>query len=241
MRALPARRVALGALCAAFLAGVTGPTAMAADPAPGQHRATSSDALLVQVRNLDAHEDELAPVVDLLEAALEADDGHLSPAEAGRLGEAAKDALEKVAAQAPADTDPPATTDTPAAPDTPATTDTPTAADTPAAPDPAVDTLLPDTAADPTSDALDAAGEAVDSLVDLLLSDDAEDADQVPWSVDDLLTRVDDLVGVLVGDEPQVSILPAPAGTAPSAQGSLLPVVTLPALTSLTPVLLPAS
>lgn len=217
MRALPARRIALGALCAAFLAGVTGPTAMAADSAPGHHRATSSDTLLVQVRNLDAHEDELAPVADLLEAALEADDGRLHPAEAARLGEAAKDALKEAAEQAPA------------------------ATATPAAPAPTTDTLLPGAGADPTSDALDAVREAVDSLLDLLLSDDAEDADQVPSSVDDLVTRVDELVDVLIGDEPQVSILPAPAGAAPSVQGSLLPVVTLPALTSLTPVLLPAS
>ena len=34
MRALPARRIALGALCAALLAGVTGPAAMAADTRP---------------------------------------------------------------------------------------------------------------------------------------------------------------------------------------------------------------
>ncbi|MET7296707.1 hypothetical protein ABZS79_32200 [Streptomyces griseoloalbus] len=211
MPALPARRIALGALCAAFLAGITGPTAMAVDSAPEHHRATSSDALLVQVRNLDAHEDDLAPVADLLEAVLEADAGQLPAAEAGELGEAAKDALEEAAAQTPA------------------------ATATPTAPAPATDTLLPGTEADPMSDALDAVREAVDSLVDALLSDQAEDADQISSSVDDLLTEVEDLVDELTGGEPQMSILPAPA------QGPVLPVVTLPALTSPASVLLPAS
>ncbi len=39
MRALPARRIALGALCAALLVTTTGPAALAADSHPGQEPA----------------------------------------------------------------------------------------------------------------------------------------------------------------------------------------------------------
>ncbi|MFC7510920.1 hypothetical protein ACFQV4_08675 [Streptomyces thermocarboxydus] len=42
MRALPARRIAFGALCAALLTTTTGPTALAADAHPGQDPAVSS-------------------------------------------------------------------------------------------------------------------------------------------------------------------------------------------------------
>ncbi|BFO21637.1 hypothetical protein SHKM778_80250 [Streptomyces sp. KM77-8] len=99
MRALPARRIALGALCAALLAGVTGPAALAADTRP------APTAPLAQVRTADAPEHGLTPVVDLLRAVLEADDGRLPAEEARRLGDAALAALAM-----PADDDPATTT-----------------------------------------------------------------------------------------------------------------------------------
>ncbi|CAL9466400.1 hypothetical protein SUDANB15_02725 [Streptomyces sp. enrichment culture] len=254
MRALPARRIALGACCAALLIGITGPAATAAEPARERTPAASSDALLVQVRNLDAHEGELAPVVDLLEAALGADGGHLPPAEARRLGEAAEDALEAAAAKAQAAT--PTATATPtvtapagtAAPSDPdpaatatatATVTTPDASD-PAedVSDPAEDALLTDDENELTSDLLDAVREVVDSLLELMVSDDEEVVARVPASVDDLLAEVQELVDALTGTaDPQVSILPAPAGATPVTQVPLLPAVTLPALP---PLLLPA-
>ncbi|CAM5451380.1 hypothetical protein [Streptomyces griseomycini] len=245
MRALPARRIALGACCAALLIGITGPAATAAEPARERTPAASSDALLVQVRNLDAHEGELAPVVDLLEAVLGADGGHLPPAEARRLGEAAEDALEAAAAKAQA-TAPtatatatptvtaPAGTAAPSDPD-PAATATVT---TPDVSDPAEDALLTDDENELTSDLLDAVREVVDSLLELMVSDDEEVVARVPASVDDLLAEVQELVDALTGTaDPQVSILPAPAGATPVTQVPLLPAVTLPALP---PLLLPA-
>lgn len=53
MRALPARRIALGALCAALLT-TTGPTAFAVDSLPGQDPAASSAALLAWVPHSEA-------------------------------------------------------------------------------------------------------------------------------------------------------------------------------------------
>lgn len=107
MRALPARRIASSTLCAALLVGVTGPAAMAADPARERSHATSPDApalradtLLAQVRKLDAFGKDIVPVTDLLTAVLKADHGRLPAAEARRLGEPAKRALAKVAAKA---------------------------------------------------------------------------------------------------------------------------------------------
>ncbi|MFF4396996.1 hypothetical protein [Streptomyces sp. NPDC001480] len=107
MRALPARRIASGTLCAALLVGVTGPAAMAADPARERSHATSPDAprlradeLLAQVRKLNAFGKDVVPVTDLLNAVLKADHGRLSAAEARRLGDPAKRALAKVVAKA---------------------------------------------------------------------------------------------------------------------------------------------
>ncbi|MFI9819167.1 hypothetical protein ACIHFC_01620 [Streptomyces sp. NPDC052013] len=105
MRALPARRLALSALCAALLVGITGPAALAADPvherskvaAPGA-ALPGADALLARVEKLDAQAGPLTPVVDLMEAVLQQDRTTLSPAEVRKLGDAAKDALRKAAA-----------------------------------------------------------------------------------------------------------------------------------------------
>ncbi|MBR8641765.1 hypothetical protein KEF29_26590 [Streptomyces tuirus] len=101
---MPARRIASSALCAALLVGIAGPVAMAADSARGQSPAASrearhpgAEALLAHIRKLEGG--ELAPVADLLHAALGADRGRLPAAEARRLGAAAKDALAKAAAR----------------------------------------------------------------------------------------------------------------------------------------------
>ncbi|QEU85824.1 hypothetical protein [Streptomyces viridosporus] len=225
MRALPVRRIALGACCAALLVGITGPVATAADPVR-ERTPASSDALLVQVRSLDAQRGELAPVVDLLEAVLEADGGHLPPAEARKLGGAAEDALEKAAAKARAATAAPATTapvttDTPDASDpgttTTITTSSPTA--TPEASVPAEDTPLVVDETVLADDLLDAVREVVDDLQDLLLSGEEDVV------IEDLLAEVEALVDELLGTaDPQVSTLPAPVGTTPVTQVPLLPV-----------------
>ncbi|MGC2999789.1 hypothetical protein ACPF8X_15835 [Streptomyces sp. G35A] len=260
MPALPARRLALGACCAALLVGITAPTATAADSAREHTRVASVDALLAQARSLDTDAGELTPVVDLLQAVLGAGNRHLPPSEARRLGEAAKEALKEAEAAEAKDgpkeeeaAKTPATTATPEASapavavtlpaDTlPADTEDTLPADTEdTLPADTEDTLPADTEDTLTSDLVDAVREAVDRLVTLLLSNDEEDAAEVPSSVDHLLTEVDKLVDALVGTEPQVSILPAPADVDPSAQVPLLPPLTLPALTPLTSVLLPSS
>ncbi|MFJ3206838.1 hypothetical protein [Streptomyces flaveolus] len=242
MRALPARLLAPGVLCAALVAGVTGP-AWAADTAPEHHRATTSAALLDQVRAIDAGKHGLAPVVDLLKAVLEADGGRLPAAEARKLGDAAKDALAK-----PADEDPaPMTT-------TPESSSVTTSGGT-------VVTVTGDELSD---EELAALREAVDSLLDLLQSgtatstDTDTDADtgtgtttetdaaeqtaadtnatETPSLIDALLGRVSNLIAGLLGTETQASILPAPTGLA----RTILPGVTLPGVAPLTSVLLPA-
>ncbi|MEU3659802.1 hypothetical protein AB0E77_08550 [Streptomyces sp. NPDC032940] len=243
MRALPARPIALGALCAALLAGITGPVALAADHNPGHTRAASSDTplpapekLLGEVKNLDARGAELAPVADLLSAVVASGDRALPPAEAKELGEAAKDALDKAAAKAAA---------TEAATRTPAT-----------------DRLAPASGADLIGDALDAVQKAVDDLLGSILATnptdtadtadasgtadtsgtaDAADATDVTTpSLDQLLAEVSKLVDALTVGDPTVSTLPAPA-TPPATTPSATTPSTLPALTPPAPVLLPAS
>ncbi|MFD5496457.1 hypothetical protein ACFWH4_27055 [Streptomyces sp. NPDC127091] len=148
MRALPARRIAFGALCAVLLVGVTGPAALAADPAGEHGRVASPGAPLVQVRNSDVRGDELAPVADLLTAVTRADDGRLPAAGVRMLGDTAKDALKKAEAKQQA-----------------------TRA-MPFASAPAPGVLLPAAEPDPVSDALDNLWDAVDRLLDLLLPGD---------------------------------------------------------------------
>ncbi|GAA0657023.1 hypothetical protein GCM10009535_40030 [Streptomyces thermocarboxydovorans] len=108
MRALPARRLALGALCAALLAGITGPAALAADPVRERGEAAApgaalpgADALLQRAEKLKAQAGPLAPVVDLAEAVLRQDRATLSHAEVRKLGEAARKALRKAADEQP--------------------------------------------------------------------------------------------------------------------------------------------
>ncbi|MFD7699453.1 hypothetical protein [Streptomyces caelestis] len=234
MRALPARRIALGALCAALLAGLTGPAALAVE----HDRAASPAALLAQVRAVDADEPGLAPVVGLVEAVLEKGEGRLSAAETRKLGDAAKDALAKAA-----DEDPVTTTGITVTTGTTATTEpSPSATTTTTTAD---DTTPAATEDDLTSEETTTLREVLDALLDLLRPDTDATADadaetdpstaQEDSPLDALLARVHDLVDALLGAEPQASLLPAPAGP---VQTPLLPGVTLPELPS---VLLPSS
>ncbi|MER6731125.1 hypothetical protein [Streptomyces puniciscabiei] len=103
----PVRRIASTALCAALLAGVTG-TAFAADSTPERTQATAqapvpgADKVLTQVNSLGHFGTVLEPVKTLLDAVLKADKGQLSADQATKLVEAAKDAVAKAAATAPA-------------------------------------------------------------------------------------------------------------------------------------------
>ncbi|MBL3666388.1 hypothetical protein JL475_10370 [Streptomyces sp. M2CJ-2] len=229
MRALPARRIAFGALCAVLLVGVTGPAALAVDSAGERSQAAVPGTPLVQVRNSDVRGDEFTPVVDLLTAVTRADDGRLSAAEARALGEAAKDALEKAEAKQQA------------------------TRVMPFASAPAPGVLLPTAETDPVSDVLDDLWDAVDRLLDLLLPGDdtmsdaadeeatEETADVVDHEVteeidkildeilgeieaeaddttddtadptlswlDDLLTEMEELIDELSAGDPQVSVV----------------------------------
>ncbi|MFI8945211.1 hypothetical protein ACIGO6_01670 [Streptomyces sp. NPDC053750] len=259
MPALPARRLALGACCAALLVGITGPAAMAADPARERTPAASSDTLLVQVRSLHADEGELAPVADLLEAVLAADGGRLSPAEATKLGAAAKEALQKAAEKARKDTATPAApasaaTTTPAAPnpdddDTPLTDDDAddatddTTDDTTDDADDATDDTTDDAAdadadADDTvddetelsNDLLDTVSDAVDDLMELVGSDDdAATTTQAPSSVDSLLAEVNDLLALLTGTAAAPQASTQPAPADPQASTLPAPAEAAPA------------
>src|SRR3954453_22271184 len=107
MPALSARHIGSSALCATLLIGITGPAAVAANAAREASTAASTDArlaradaLLAKVRNINGG--EFAPVADLLDAVLKADNGRLPPDEARKLGAAAKRALAEASAKAPA-------------------------------------------------------------------------------------------------------------------------------------------
>ncbi|MQY32397.1 hypothetical protein SRB17_03450 [Streptomyces sp. RB17] len=103
----PVRRVASTVLCAALLAGVTGPAAFAADATPHRNRAAAqepvpgADKLLTHVNSLGLFGTVLQPVSTLLDAVLKADRGQLSADQANRLVKAAKDAVAKAGAAAP--------------------------------------------------------------------------------------------------------------------------------------------
>ncbi|MFF2849630.1 hypothetical protein ACFVT5_25325 [Streptomyces sp. NPDC058001] len=108
MRALPARRLATTAVCAALLIGTAAPV-FAADgaSAPGAHAAQGApvpgvDALLAQSRTLNNAGGVLTPVTDLLTAVLKADNGQLPAADAAKLAASAKAAIDAAKATAPA-------------------------------------------------------------------------------------------------------------------------------------------
>ncbi|MER6440329.1 hypothetical protein ABT275_28710 [Streptomyces sp. NPDC001185] len=131
MRALPARRIATSALCATLLLGISGPAAVAAGDGPARvhtHAAApvpGADALLTQVQSLANISGVLAPVTDLLSAALKAEGGQLPAADAAKLSQAVKDAIAKATAALPA---------VPAAPSVPTLPSTPALPATPAVP-----------------------------------------------------------------------------------------------------------
>lgn len=185
MRALSARRLASAAVTATLLIGITAPAAVAVDNESKSERIEEAakaplpgvDGLLAQVQTLGNLGSVLAPVTDVLNAVLKADDGQVSPEQATQLLDAVKAAIAKVTTAAPAPvplpTDAPATT-TPATP--PATT-TPTDAlplPVPALPLPADksadDAKAP--SADAVSDALAALQTAVSDLLAAATSGD---------------------------------------------------------------------
>ncbi|MFC9683215.1 hypothetical protein [Streptomyces sp. NPDC056948] len=193
MRALPARRIAYSALCAALLVGITGPVAMAADPARGHGHVASdarllpgADVRLVQIGKLNWG--TLTPVADLLNAVLHDNNGRLTAAEATKLGDAAKAALAEVAAED-------AQTPAPVAPLTPA----PVVLPAPVLPAPALPALVPDRrAADPVTDLLDLVLGAVTGLLEGVTGG----AGGLLPLVDDLLGGADELLAELTSAEP---------------------------------------
>lgn len=234
MPALSARHIASSALCASLLVGITGPAAMAADSAherspaaasPHDARLARMDALLANVRKINGG--ELAPVADLLDAVLRADDGRLPPAEAERLGAAAKRALAEASAKAPA----PSVTPTATAP---ATLMLPSALSAPA--DDELADL--DEVADAVDDVLDQVGDVLDDVVeavDSLLEELTSGVGDVLPEADDLLTALENLVKALLGvtAEEATSSDPAASGTQTSTATPPASPVTLPVIGSL--------
>lgn len=110
MRALHARRIASSVLCAALLAAIATPAALAADGASARERRVGvaahapvpgAAALLAPFKSLGDLGTVLTPVTDLLNTVLKTDNGQLPPADAGMLGKAATDALAEVSAVVP--------------------------------------------------------------------------------------------------------------------------------------------
>lgn len=236
MPALSARHIASSALCAALLAGITGPAAMAADAARERGHAVSPDArlaradtLLAKVRKINGG--ELAPVADLLHAVIEADNDRLAAAEARKLGAAAKRALAKASAKDPADW----TMTTVSAPATGVLPPAPSESAADLASDDLDDTL-DDALDDALSDVLDDVGEAVDSLLEAITSR----VSNVLPEVDDLLSEVEELIDALLdsGLVETASSEQTVSSTQTSTVVSDSSAVTLPVISPLTQVLL---
>lgn len=231
MRALPARRIASTALCAALLVGIAAPAAVAADPA-GERTDTASrtpvpgaDTRLGQVRSLSDLGRVLTPVTDLLSSVLKADNGRLSNAEAAKLSSAVKDALAKVTAATPSA---PSTGSTPSTGSMPSTGSTssnastlPALPATPALPPSEPVTTLPalvksgaDTevpSADVLKDALASLQKAIDDLVGAAATGDADEAaSALDASVSGL---VDAIAATLIDGKLPAPTLPAPTLT----------------------------
>ncbi|MFE7858681.1 hypothetical protein [Streptomyces sp. NPDC057403] len=236
MRALPARRIASTALCAALLVGIAAPAAVAADPA-GERTDTASrtpvpgaDARLGQVRSLSDLGRVLTPVTDLLSSVLKADNGRLSDAEAAKLSSAVKDALAKVTAATPSSPSTGSTGSTPSTGSTSSNASTlPALPATPALPASEPVTTLPalvksgaDTevpSADVLKDALASLQKAVDDLVGAAATGDT---DQAASALDASVSGLVDAIAATLID----GKLPAPTLPAPTMTG-------LPSLPSL--------
>lgn len=229
---LPARRLASTALCAALLAGVTGPAAVAADPAREHSHSTyrtpvpGGEKLLVQVRALDSTGAVLQPVLDLLNAVLQK--GRLTPEEAGKLGGAAQKAIKEAvkadpasltqamltppAAQA-ASTVPaaPAAPGSAAVPAAPAKPGVPATAAKPAKPAKQSDDGKPGAARDRTKDALTDLQGTVDKLVKAVQGLDVGSVlSAATGVVSGLVNVVTGLLGGLLGTLGQAAPASAP-------------------------------
>ncbi|MFF3820979.1 hypothetical protein ACFYYD_31085 [Streptomyces bluensis] len=215
MPAPSARHIASSALCAALLVGITGPAAVAADSAREHSPAASADTrpvradvLLAKVRTINGG--ELAPVADLLDAVLKADNGRLPPDETRKLGDAAKRALADAS-------DPDEVTD---------------------ALDDAED-VLDDTEGvlDDAEDVLDDVEEGVDSLLEALTSgadDTLEEAGDLLTSLESLVKA---LLGIGANETilPDAAV-PSDAAASSTQTSTVLPSappVTLPVITPL--------
>lgn len=251
MRALPARRIASSVLCATLLLGIAAPVAIAADgdSARGRTHAAApvpgADALLAQVQALGDIGGVLAPVTDLLNAVLKADDGQLSADQAATLGQAVKDAIAKVTAVAPVTppvtlpvptTDPATATDT-AATTLPATPTLPTAVPTLPSLTKSAEAARAEAPTDLKGDALTALQTAVDTLLKAVTSGDVT---QVAPAATAVVTGLVNFVvatvlggGLPVPNLPGLPPLPSLTSTLPT---SALPTSSLP-----TTGLLPAS
>lgn len=204
----PVRRIACTALCAALLAGVTGPAAVAADSTRDRVHAAShapvpgADALLAQVTLVAKLGVVVTPVTDLLNAVLKADNGQLPTDQATALVQAAKDAIAKVTAAAPA---------------------TPTAAG-PLSPLARTDTKA-GTRADLASDALANLTKALDALLKAITSGDGA---QVAPAVTAVLTGLVNYLAALLlsGGLPAPNLPGLP--TLPSVPGLPVPTPTVP-------------
>ncbi|MGW5636415.1 hypothetical protein [Streptomyces sp. NPDC003832] len=213
MRALPARRIAVSALCATLLLGIAGPAATAADdPARERTHAASAapvpgaDALLAQTEALGDLGGVLTPVTDLLNAALKADNGQLPAADAEKLGQAVKDAIAEATAAAPV-----------AAPALPATNLPAAKSD-----DSKARSALP---ADVVADSLAGLQKAVDTLLAAVTSGDV--AQVVPAATAVLTGLVNVVAATLLGGGLPAPSLPGlPALPSLPAAAPSLPVTT---------------
>ncbi|MFJ3665253.1 hypothetical protein ACIPSE_02240 [Streptomyces sp. NPDC090106] len=192
-------------MTAALLVGITGPAATAVDHETKRERIEAAakapvpgaDALLAQVKSLGDLGGVLAPVAGLLTAALQADNGQLTPEQATDLGGKVTDAIGKVTSAAPVPV-----------PTTPATPATPTVPATPALPSTPVPlpTLpLPTSKSDdskaPSADAVgDALGALQKAVTDLLAAATGGDpAKVVPAAQGVLTSLVSAIVAILLG------------------------------------------
>jgi len=224
MRVPSARSIASSALCATLLLGIAAPAAMAADRDSARGRTHTAapvpgaDALLAQVPALADISGVLAPVTDLLNAALKADDGQLSADEAARLDQAVKDAIAKVTAATPV-TPPVTPPETPAASTTPATTDKA----------PGVEGARAEAPTDLKGEALSALQTAVDTLLKAVTSGDATQV--VPAATAVVTGLVNFVVATVLGgglpaaDLPGLPTLPSLTNTLPTKS---LPTRSLP-------------
>ncbi|MFJ8020233.1 hypothetical protein [Streptomyces sp. NPDC096311] len=241
MRALPARRLASSVLCASLLLGISGPVALAADSdsARGHTRASApvpgADALLAQVKSLADIAGVLAPVTDLLNAVLKAENGQLSADQAAKLAQAVKDAIAKAGAAVPVT--PPAVS-TPTLPALPAVPTLPSVKKSAEEQDnkaPRDKGSRAPAARDLAGDALAALQKAVDTLVAAATSGDATKV--VPAATAVLTGLVNFVVAVVLGGGlptaslpglPPLPALPTPALPTPALPTPALPTPALP-------------